>query len=86
MKLTKNDYETIVEIAKRSETLNIGFGDRITRLMDIEFACNQFNIDLFKFLTCQDFDFAHDFVGIQMRLDRLNNKWNDDCFVPRCAR
>ena len=82
-KMTKQDYETISLIIDRSEEMGIGFGDRITRFMDIEFAHKEFNLRLEEFLNAKDFDFVHDFCGIQKSIDRRNLKWNDDCFVPR---
>lgn len=82
----RQELELIAEIAKRSENIGVGFGDRLCRLMDIEFAHEKFNLDLQGFLNASDFDFAHDFNGIQARIIRATKTWNDDCFVPRFAR
>ena len=81
----KEDYTLIAKIAERSEKMNIGFGNRISRLMDIEFAHEKFNLRLTDFLNTDDLNFAHDFNGIQSRIDRRATKWIDDCFVPRFA-
>ncbi len=84
--LTKRDYEMIAEIAKRSEKMGIGYGDRISRLMDIEFAYEKFNLRLADLAKADALNFTHDFCGIQARIDRPNKKWLDDGFIPRFAQ
>jgi len=82
---TKEEFEIIAKIAERSEKMGIGFGDRLTRLIDIEFAHEHFNLKLEQFLNGSNLDFSHDFCGIQSRIDRPNKKWTDDLFLPRFA-
>ena len=72
------------KIAKRSETLGVGHGDRWSRFLDIENADHQFNLRLEDFLKADDHNFAHDFIGIQANLNRLTGKI-ENCFVPRFA-
>lgn len=85
MKHSKDEFELIVEIAKRSEEMDIGYGPRITRLMDIDFANEHIGLRLEDMLSSKDPDFAHDFLGIQNHIDRPNQRWIDDLWVPRFA-
>lgn len=82
----KEDMILCGEIAKRSEAMGIGFGSRITRVMDIDFAHRNFYLDLEKFLKAENQDFAHDFLGIQANIDRPNHQWKDTLFVPRFVK
>lgn len=84
--MKKDEMNLVVEIAKRSESMIVGAGDRLTRIMDIEFAHEKFNLDLERFLKAEPFDFTHDFCGIQSHIDREKKVWTDDLFLPRFAR
>jgi hypothetical protein len=79
------NFEMIVEIAKRSEDMGIGTGERITRIMDIELAHEKFNLDLEKFLNADGLNFTHDFISIQANIDRPKKVWKDEFFLPRFA-
>ncbi len=85
MKVSNEDFLTIAKIAERSEKMKVGFGERITRIMDLEIAHEKFNLKLEEFLGAEDMDFIHDFCGIQERIDRYNKKWEDEFFLPRFA-
>ena len=80
----KTEFETIVAIVERAEKMGIARGDRFTKIMDIDNAHKQFNLRLEEMLAACDFDFTHDFTGIQTCMNR------DTCrieglFVPRFA-
>jgi hypothetical protein len=81
----KEDLDKILLIVKRSEKMHFGYGDRLTRFMDIEFAHEKFNLDLDGFLNADEFNFCHDFLGIQEGINRPAHKWENDLFVPRFA-
>ena len=80
----KERFEKIVKIVERSEKMGIGFGDRTDRLMDIDYADKQFTLRLDEFLNADDFNFVHDFCGIQNHMDREKCECVD-FFVPRFA-
>lgn len=52
--------------------------------MDLENADNKFNLRLNELLGADDFNFAHDIVGIVNNIDR-NNPTEFNYFVPRYA-
>lgn len=73
-----------VEICKRAERMGICRGDRTTALMDVESADIAFCIRLDEWLTADDFNFAHDFCGIQRNIARDKFPSTDfGLFVPR---
>ena len=80
----KQEFETIVRIVKRAERMGIARGGRITEIMDIENANKQFNLRLEDMLSGGDFDFAHDFTGIQGTMNRETGRI-EGLFVPRFA-
>ena len=80
----KQGFETIVRIVERAECMGIARGGRFTEIMDIENANKQFNLRLEDMLAGSDFDFAHDFTGIQDTMNRETGRI--EClFVPRFA-
>ena len=81
-KTTKEEYEKISAIVERAEAMKIGVGNRMTRLIDITAAHEYFNLDLDKFISFYDFNFAHDFCGIQRHIDRGEITFGG-CFLPR---
>lgn len=82
----KERFEWIDKIVARAETMNIAVGTRTTQMMDMMYADKQFNLRLDEFLSADDFDFIHDFCGIQRHMDRaLGNPKVVDFFVPRFA-
>ena len=70
---TKEKFMMYVKIAERAEELGIYHGERMTLLMDIESADNAFNMRLEDWLGADNFNFAHDVVGIVNNIDRTNN-------------
>lgn len=71
-------------IVKRAQSMGIAIGEQVTQLMDIEFADRYFNLRLDEFLNADDFNFAHDFIGIQRNINRVTKQF-ENCFVPRFA-
>ena len=78
------EWNAIIRIVDRAERIGIGRGTRITRMMDIQNAHKQFNLRLDDMLAADDFDFAHDFIGIQANMNRLSGRI-ENLFVPRYA-
>jgi hypothetical protein len=63
-------FDLIAQIAERAEKMNLLMFDRLTLIMDLRAADKQFNLRLEDFLKADDFNFAHDIVGIQQNMDR----------------
>lgn len=80
----KERYALYISIVTRAERMNIAIGSRITQLMDIENADKQFQLRLKDFLAADDFNFAHDFCGIQHSMNRVSCRI-ENFFVPRFA-
>ena len=83
-----NKQELYRKIIERAEKLNIlnNCNDRMDTFMDIESADLYFNMRLEEWLSANDFDFIHDFCGIQknvIREDFPTTEFNS--FVPRFA-
>lgn len=81
----KDDFMVMVEIAKRAETLNLLYFDRMSLMMDLENVHEQMNLDLSGLLESDDSNFTHDLIGIQRHFDRATKRMMN-CFVPRYAR
>ena len=80
----KERFEMYVKIAERAEQLGIYKGERFTLLMDIESADNAFNMRLEDWLNADNFNFAHDVVGIVNNIDRSKFPATEfHCFLPR---
>lgn len=86
-KATRAEFQTIVAIAKRAETMQPTCMEhsRTDWLMDIT-AChlNGFPLRLDDLLAADDMNFAHDVFGIRRHIDRETGKLLD-CFLPRFA-
>ena len=80
----KQGFETIVRIVERAERMGIARGGRFTEIMDIENANKQFNLRLEDMLAGGDFDFVHDFTGIQDTMNRETGRI-ESLFFPRFA-
>lgn len=81
-----NDFRTISKIANRAIDMGINsHADKLSLVMDIEYTTDETPLDLDRLLAADDFNFAHDIIGIQNYLDR-NTKKLVNCFVPRYAR
>ena len=82
--MTKDEMLIIVEIAKRAEDKGLLMFDRMSLIMDIQNAHEQFNMKLNELLKADDLDFSHDIVGIQQNINR-ETKQVENCFLPRYA-
>lgn len=80
----KEKFMMYVKIAQRAEGMGIYMGERFTLLMDIENADKAFNLRLEDWLNADDFNFAHDIIGITNNINR-NNPTDFNLFVPRYA-
>lgn len=75
-------YDILLKIVKRAQAMGIAQGDHLTQMMDMEHAARQFNMRLVDWFNSDDFNFAHDFVGIQNHMDRSSAKVSNR-FLPR---
>lgn len=75
-------FDLLHKIVKRAKGMNIGRGTKITQMMDIDHAARQFNIRLEDWLNGSDFNFAHDYIGIQSCINRESGLV-EGLFVPR---
>lgn len=82
----KERFLMYVKIAERAEGMGIYHGERHTLLMDIESADNAFSMRLEDWLEADDFNFAHDIVGIINNIDRSKFPATEfSRFLPRFA-
>jgi hypothetical protein len=70
MEMEKERYLKYVKICERAERMKIDTGDRMGALMDIESADKKFNMRLDDWLQADDFNFTHDYCGIQNNIKR----------------
>lgn len=85
---TIEEDQIIHKIAKRGLELYKGLGVK-RDLMDIEMDItavhlNDCELQLQKLLDADDFNFAHDVMGIRRHIDRATGKLQN-CFLPRCS-
>jgi hypothetical protein len=82
---THEEAELIRNIVSRAQELGMT-NDRLGSIMDID-ACNSNGtpLNLKQFLAFDDFNFAHDFIGIQNHIDRRTGELQH-CFLPRCHK
>lgn len=78
----KERIEKIVEIAKRAEERGLLAFDRMSLIMDLQHTDEEFHLRLDELLNADNFNFAHDIVGIQNNFNRQTKKM-DNLFVPR---
>lgn len=83
--MKKEDYELIRKIAAIADEKGLIMFDKMSLIMDLECCMNLFELRLEEFLNADDFNFAHDIVGIQKNLNRETKKMNN-YFLPRFAR
>jgi len=82
----KERFMIYVKIAERAEELGIYHGERLTLIMDIESADKYFNMRLEDWLNADNFNFAHDLVGIVNHVDRSSYPAVEfNRFLPRFA-
>lgn len=86
--MTKNkeaqDFLIILDIVERANKKGYLMFDGLSLSMDLEFTHNLFNLRLQELLQADDFNFAHDIIGIQNNLNRQTRQM-ENCFVPRYA-
>lgn len=82
--IMKERIDLMVAIAERAEERDLVAADRISLIMDLECADEQFNLRLDELLNADPFNFAHDIVEIQRHLNRETRQM-ENCFVPRFA-
>lgn len=80
----KDEYMTIVEIAKRADKMGLMAFDRFSLIMDLQHTHEQFKLRLDDFLNADDSNFAHDIVGIQNHFNRQTLEM-ENLFLPRYA-
>lgn len=80
--MEKERYLKYVKICERAERMKIDTGDRMGTLMDIESADKKFNMRLDDWLQADDFNFAHDYCGIQNNIKRGEFPATDFGFFP----
>lgn len=85
--MDKNRFMKYVEICQRAENMGISKSERHSALMDIESADLMFTMRLDEWLAADDYNFAHDFIGIYENANRGNGFPVTDFgfFVPRFA-
>ena len=82
--MIKDEMLTIAEIAKKKKKKGLLMFDRMSLIMDIQAAHEQFKLKLDKLLEADDYNFSHDIVGIQQNINR-KTKEIENCFLPRYA-
>lgn len=82
----KERFMMYVKIAQRAEGMDLYTGERMTFLMDVESADKQFDMRLEDWLNADDFNFAHDVVGIVNNIDRSTFPAEIHRFLPRFAK
>ncbi len=80
----KEKFLMYVKIAQRAEGMDLYTGDRFSFLMDLEHADKAFDLRLEDLLNADDFNFAHDVVGIVNNINRKTLEFNH--FLPRFAK
>ena len=82
--ITEKERKLIEQIVDRAKKmLNKKNFDDVSAQMDIAAThCNGCRLDLERFLASDDFNFAHDFVGIYNHINRRTGKL-ERCFLPR---
>lgn len=84
--MRKERYRKYVEICERAVKEGINKGDRMSSMMDIESADTKFGLRLDEWLKADEFNFAHDYCGIQNNIVRDDFPATDfGLFVPRFA-
>ena len=80
----REEMTTISKIVERADNMGLLYFDRLSLMMDLECANEEFHLRLDELLKADDFNFSHDIGGIQHHIDR-STKTFKDCFVPRFA-
>ena len=84
--MNRDNLDKYVAICERAEKACPEFKiKRFSNIMDIESADNQFNLRLDDWLSADDENFFHDFIGITTESDRSTYPCTFGLFVPRFA-
>lgn len=86
--MNKERYSKYVGIMVRATVMGyMNEADGCSTMMDIESADRKFNLRLDDWLASDDFNFAHDFLGIRKNINRCDGFPATDFgfFVPRFA-
>lgn len=86
-KVTSEEHETIEKIVARAERDGLStVADRAHLTMDVTAThASGCPLDLAGLLDADEFNFAHDVLGIVRHLDR-NTGQLGDCFLPRYSK
>lgn len=83
--MTRESIQLTSKIADRAISMDINLHEeKMSLVMDLEAANDQFALKLEELLRADKFNFSHDVLGIQYNLDR-NTRTMQNCFVPRFA-
>lgn len=80
--MNNENKESIKGIVDRADKNNLLQFDRLSLMMDLDLAVKEFNLKVDELLEADDFNFAHDIVGIQNHIDRQNKIFINH-FLPR---
>ena len=87
--MNKERFIKLVAICERAEreypTITKWYGERVSRLMDLQSADKEFNLRLDEFLNADEENFAHDVFGIWRESNRETYPCTFGLFVPRFA-
>lgn len=83
--LTKADYELCSQIVDRAMEMGFYQDNKTTAHMDVTNAAKYWNMRLEEWLNADDFNFAHDIVGIYDNIVREYPVKFTNYFVPRFA-
>ena len=85
--MNKERFIKLVAICERAERdygeLVNRFGARVSRMMDLQSADEEFNLRLDEFLNADEEDFTHDVFGIWNESNRETYPCTFGFFVPR---
>lgn len=85
MPMTENEMMIVAKIVRRAEKMNLVKVDRHHLMMDIVAVNQEVGLRLEEWLNADEFNFAHDVVGIQQNLDPDTKKLTN-FFLPRYAK
>jgi hypothetical protein len=77
----EGDYELIVKIIKRAESMGLVIPNRYLLIMDLDCANREIGLRLEELLNADDFDFKHDVIGIQNNINLEKRKLIG--FIPK---
>lgn len=83
--LTRDDYMLCDKITERAMEMGFYEDNRLTAYMDVTNAAKYWNMRLKDWLNADDFNFAHDIVGIYDNIVRETPVKFTNYFVPRFA-